>query len=358
MSEPNLRSAMDDLSSAAKSRFAKLRSSDIKAFVEAQPDVLGAVEIDDLTHLEDGAGASNGIAFFTATMDVGQGSETRQLIARYQPGESLLQQKVFSDEFKTAKVAGEVGLEVPHVYWLDANGDHLRFPGYIGERVIGESPAPSVFEKGILATATADDRRAMMLQAAGFHGRLRRKAIGPEKVPHLAKRGTGKTPIERELGWWLEEARLIGEATAEYTTLLKAYDKMIAMQPTAYAPNLVHGDAQYCNLMFRDAKLKAVIDWELSFLGHNESDLALIVFLAETQQSQSDPLPGVPTSNELIEQFESEARTSVQYWEYFQAFNNFKFASAITLSRKNLPEFGPVWDYYNGHLQAALHRIG
>lgn len=353
MSESNLRTAMDDLSNAAKSRFAKLKASDIKAFVEAQPEVRGTVEIDELSHLEDGAGASNGIAFFTATFDLGDGKETRQLIARYQPGESLLQQKVFSDEFKTVKVAGEEGLSVPRVHWLDADGEHLRFPGYVGERVIGESPAPSVFEKGILATVSANDRRSMMLAVAGFHGRLRGKAIGPDKVPHLAKRGSGTTPIERELGWWLEEARLVGAETTEYGTLVDAYNKMIAAQPDAYASNLVHGDAQFCNHMFKDGKLQAVIDWELSFLGHNESDLALIVFLAETQQSQSDPLPGVPKANEFIEQFESEAGAPVQHWEFFQAFNNFKFASAITLSRKNLPSFEPVWEYYR-----ALRKIG
>src|SRR5690606_18562710 len=128
-------------------------------------------------------------------------------VIRFDPGIRLLRQKSYSDEYHTIRAADRAGLPVPNVFWLDPDGDELGTPGFFMDRIEGDTPAAAMYSAGPLAKASPEQRKAMMLDAARFHGRLRKLAIGEAEVPHLLRRGQGGTPLERELNWWLEEVR-------------------------------------------------------------------------------------------------------------------------------------------------------
>lgn len=215
-------------------------------------------------------------------------------------------------------------------------------------------PAVSIYTGGVLTNADSSARHAMMLEVAGYHGRLNAANIRPEQVPHLRSRGAGQTAIERELSWWFEEARLAAPTPGRLDTLRVAHDRLIAAQPDAYSPRLVHGDAQFANHMFDGARLSAVLDWELAFLGHNESDLALIVLFADALNPAESPVSGVPSEEEFIAAYESSAGRSVANWEYFKAFNLLKVATAMVFGAETMPGADELFTHYNALLQEAL----
>lgn len=347
--------AMDDLALAAKTRFATVGQDQLARFLEAQVEARGSVRITSFELLVDGAGASNGILFFTAR--IGEGTEA-DYVLRYDPGTSLIKQKSYRNEFLTVQAAHDVGLEVPRPLWLDADGTYLGASGFVSERIIGQTTPPSVLGGGIFVDAARADRQAMMLAAADFHGRMQRAAIAPQSVPHLIDRGTGTRPTAREIAWWLREVELAAESSAEADIIVQAAQWICDNEPEARPPTLVHGDSQFANHMYRDNKLVAVLDWELAYLGHGEADLALLVFSATTQNNPIMPLDGVPTEQELIACYEAASGRPVQHWEYFRAVSAFKFASGVFLARKSISDFPPVWSYYCDHLSNSLARAG
>jgi aminoglycoside phosphotransferase (APT) family kinase protein len=139
---------------------------------------------------------------------------------------------------------------------------------------------------------------------------------------------------------------------ARFAAITEIYDWMIAHQPQAYAPGLVHGDAQIANLMYRDGRLAAVLDWELSYLGHNESDLALLVFITESQKLLDQSVEGTPTEAEYIAAYEAAAGVPVESWAYFKLFSQFKVTCIALMMADRTPSFETVWNYYAAQVAA------
>ena len=343
----------------AKAAFKKLDPDRLRQFIESQPDVRRVGEVGAVEFPTDGAGSSNGIGLFEAEIDRGNGFEGEDLVVRYCPGKMLLTQKSYVDEFKTLNALQRSGIPVPKPYWLDATGDRLGAPGYIMSRVPGDTPTASIYSDGPLSRVSEAERKEMMLQAAGFHGKLRKAAIGADQVPHLVTRGPDKpSAVQRELGWWLIEARTVAEPDdPKLAYVEQVHDWLVANEPDdLYEPNLVHGDAQIANLIYRDGKVAAGLDWELSFLGHNESDLALIPFITEMQKMFDKPVENVPTEAEYIERYERESGAKVCNYEYFALFCMFKVQTINVMTAANMPSPEQVWTIFKGYVDAAWDR--
>jgi len=300
-------------------------------FIASQPDVTGPVTLSDLHYIED-AGGSNGIALFEITLTTG----VEPLVLRYAPGEQLLQQKHFDDEFLTLRAVCAAGIPAPTARWCEPTGAAVGYPFLVMDRLEGRAPANrSMYDSGLLAEVSPAMRKSMLLDAARFHGRLRKTAIGPEEVPHLVNRGFGASAIERELSWWLEEVNRVTTADdprRKYLTELIGW--MVAHQPDLRPATLVHGDGQIANLMFKDGTLLAGLDWELSYLGHNEADLALVAMLVPGHVLPGAIVEKLPTEAELVSAYEEAAGAAVEHWEYFKLFNLVKVSSIMVMTAR------------------------
>jgi aminoglycoside phosphotransferase (APT) family kinase protein len=305
----------------------------LQRFLDGQPDLAGPVRISDLNYVEDG-GSSNGIALF----EVSHGGGDEALVLRYAPGEQLIRQKRYDEEYLTLKALRAGGVAAPVARWCEPTGKVLGFPFLVMERLTGRAPsARTMYSTGLLAEASPSQRKAMLLDAAGFHGRLRKAAITADMAPHLAGRGDGATAIERELNWWLQEALLATEPNdARRAYLVELNRWMIANQPEARPGTLTHGDGQIANLMFHDGRFVAALDWELSYLGHNEADLALVIMLISKHVPAGEEILGLPTEAEIIERYEREAGAPVEHWAYFKLFNLVKVSTIMVMTARHM----------------------
>jgi len=329
----------------AQAQWLKIDAAQLTRFIAVQPEVSGRVGNVVVDYPGTGQGISNGIAFVSADIDDGGGMRHRDLVVRYAPGRTLLKQKSFHDEFLTVRAVVAAGVPAPAALWLDAAGTQLGVKGYVMERVFGDIPAAGMFSTGMLADATPEARKALMLEAAGFHGRLRRAAIGPDRVPHLLRRGSGATPLERELRWWLHEARCnLATGDDKLSRIEAAFAWLLASQPAIRPATLVHGDAQLCNLIYRGGRVIAAIDWELSFLGHGETDLAIIIWMTQLQKQFDRDVDGTPSDAEFIARFEQESGAPVECWNYLRMFVLFKLVCVLTASAETMPGFDRFWE--------------
>lgn len=340
----------------AKARFSRLTEEQIEAYLQSRPDIGGTVKIDRLHYPTTGAGSSNGIAFVAATVATASGPRRLDLVLRYDPGVRLIQQKSYADEYRTITAAAAEGLPVPKLLWFDETGDELGAIGFFMERVDGELPALAMFSAGPLADVTPEGRKELMLEGARFHGRLRRAAIGPDKVPHLVNRGRGDTAVQRELDFWRRDLEAAGNAEGPRAALIHdAMRWMIANEPADLRPaTLVHGDAQIANLMFRDGKIVAALDWELSHLGYAELDIIFMEKHAEYMLMVDKKVEGVPTLAEYVEAFEAEAGSPLQHLEYFDVLNCVRSAVVLLSGASTKTNFEAIWTIFEKRLTDAV----
>ena len=137
-------------------------------------------------------------------------------------------------------------------------------------------------------------------------------------------------------------------------------DKLIEWLPRNIPPGetttIVHGDYRIDNMIFHptEPRVLAVLDWELAYLGHNEADLALIVFLTETMKQLDKHVDGTPTEAEYLARFEEEAGAPAEHYDFFKLFPLFKTQCILLSGRSFQPAFEQVWTYYLAHLHAEL----
>lgn len=88
-------------------------------------------------------------------------------------------------------------------------------------------------------------------------------------------------------------AMLMQRAPEELTERAGELGGMLAANvPAERPPTLVHGDYHYGNMLFREARVVAVLDWEIAELGQPLLDLGCLCVMSVRQQIAEAPNPG------------------------------------------------------------------
>ena len=190
----------------------------------------------------------------------------RLVLRKQPPGDLLPSAHAIDREFRVLSALSATDVPVPRpILWC---GDRAvaGTPFYLMERVEGR-----VFATADLPGAAPADRRAMVRALAEALGRLHR--VDPAAV--------GLSDFGRQGGYF---ARQIARWTRQWDASRQAdnpdIDWLIATLPGAIgedaATAISHGDYRVGNVLFAPASpaVAAILDWELSTLGHPLADLA------------------------------------------------------------------------------------
>jgi aminoglycoside phosphotransferase (APT) family kinase protein len=141
----------------------------------------------------------------------------------------------------------------------------------------------------------------------------------------------------RQVARWTEQYR------AAETEPLAAMETLIAWLPTRVPSDesdiaLVHGDFRIDNLIWRndEPRIAAIVDWELSTLGHPFADIAY--FCMALRLPRNAILPGlagldraalgIPSEDEIVERFATGAGVDPRsHWNFLLAFQFFRLAA-------------------------------
>ena len=269
--------------------------------------------------------------------NVGQSNPTFKLTAdsgeyvlRRQPAGKLLKSAHAVDrEYKVMKALADTDVPVPAMYHLCEDRDVIGSMFYLMEFAKGDqhtSPALPDVDK----SQRSGYYDSVIETLAAIH------TVDLEKVG-LSDFGKGADYFARQISLWTKQYR-----DAE-TDVRPNMETLIEWLPANLPADddkvtLTHGDFKFDNMLYvpGQPKVLAVLDWELSTLGHPIADLAyLCMNLRLPSSSLSQGLGnidraeiGVLTEQQVVEQYcKKVGIDNVDHFEFYLTFSFFRLAS-------------------------------
>jgi aminoglycoside phosphotransferase (APT) family kinase protein len=234
------------------------------------PEDTGAFDAWASSHVEGFSGPSKAIKYATGQSNPTYRIETpakAYVLRRKPPGKLLKSAHMVEREFRVLRALETAGFPAPRALALCEDEGVVGSVFYLMAHVDGR-----IFWDPGLPEATREDRAriydAMNAGLAQLH------TIDVAKVG-LADYGKAGNYFARQTLRWSEQYR--ASETETIPDMNRLMDWLVAnMPPDDGRISLVHGDFRIDNMIFaKDApRLAAVLDWELSTIGHPFADLA------------------------------------------------------------------------------------
>ncbi|VXC94886.1 Aminoglycoside phosphotransferase (APT) family kinase protein [Bosea sp. 127] len=267
------------------------------------------------------SGGQSNPTFFVSYPDAG----TRLVLRKKPPGPLLPSAHAVEREYRILKALAGSAVPVPPVLLLHEPDDVVGTPFYLMERLEGR-----VFHDTSLPGIAPAERRAMyfaMAEAlAALHGFDWRSA-------GLGDFGKPGNYYARQLARWGRQWR--ETRTRDIPAIDRLIDWLGANLDETPDTTIVHGDFRLGNLMFAPdtPKIVAVLDWELSTLGHPLSDIAFSCLPWHSTPSMYAGIVGldrealgIPTQDEYITRYCAAAGRADGPGRFHLAFSLFRFA--------------------------------
>lgn len=254
----------------------------------------------------------------------------RLVLRRKPPGALLPKAHMIEREYRVMAALGRVGYPVPRMHLLCEDAGVIGSAFYVMEHVEGRV----VFDTR-LPDCTPQDRRlifeALIDRLADLH-KLDPVAMG------LTDFGRHDGYLQRQTAIWSAQYR------AAETAEIAEMDRLMVWLPgaTAAVPDetcIVHGDYRLDNTILHPERpeVLAVLDWELSTLGHPLSDLAYFLmtwaFPRDLRHGLADAdlaALGLPGMDALAERYAARTgRAELPNLNMLLAFSMFRMAAII-----------------------------
>jgi aminoglycoside phosphotransferase (APT) family kinase protein len=243
----------------------------------------------DLTIPELQATSANGMSsetiLFTAEWTEDGGQRSEDLVARVAPDPTdvpVFPTYDLQRQFEVIRLVGDFSsVPVPRVWWSDAQGTATGVPLFVMERVDGIVPPdvmPYSFGDNWLYDASPEEQRMLQDATVGVLAQLHGIGEAEERFAFLALDDAGSSHLERLINHakaWYDYARE-GYRSSLVDRLFAWLDSHLPADP---GPTVVSwGDSRIGNVMYKDFRPCAVLDWEMAALGPRELDLAWLIY--------------------------------------------------------------------------------
>jgi aminoglycoside phosphotransferase (APT) family kinase protein len=254
----------------------------------------------------------------------------RAYVLRKQPPGTLLPSAHAVDrEFTIMKALAGSTVPVPRMYLLCQDPSVIGQMFYVMEWVDGR-----VFTNPALAGLAPDERArlydAMNETLAKLH-RVDYASIG------LGGFGRPEQFVTRQIARWSRQ--FVATGLKDSAAMERLMEWLPRQDPGAEEVAINHGDYRIGNLLFHptESRVVAVLDWEISTLGHPIADLAYncLVYHGLTMAGRSVApdgclVAGIPSEQTYVELYrERIGRPSIPRWSFFIAFALFRAASIM-----------------------------
>jgi len=252
---------------------------------------------------------------------------SNRMVLRKQPNGPILKGAHAVDrEYRVLDALHPTDVPVAKPVLFHDDSDLLGTPFYLMERVEGR-----VLTDTSLSDLSAQDRRPMWLAVADAMAALHN--IRPDDVG-LGDFGRPGNYFERQIARWSKQYH------SSPSERIAALDWLCDWLPANLPPDdgqvtLCHGDFRLGNMMFHPTKARvvAILDWELSTLGHPLADLGFCCMPWNTEPDLYYGLMGLnlsalslPTEKEFVDRYMEKTGAKAPLLPFHKTFALFRFA--------------------------------
>ncbi len=254
-------------------------------------------------------------------LDLSGPAEAAPLVLKAPAGESIVYGRDAAGEGRTMRDLHRQGAPVPGVVAIDEGTAAVGRPCFFLEYVDGRSvldEAPGYHGGGWLYDASPEAQRAVW---ESFHDALAAlHSADPADVPDARHGGHGCADL---LGHW--RTALLDAAPADVVPRqLAALEWLREHIPPGAddAPAVCLGDARLVNGVVVGTEVRALVDFEVVYVGNPAADVGYNQFYDGLQRRHvAEPLPGFPTIDETWERWGRAAGRPTGDREYWTAFS-------------------------------------
>jgi aminoglycoside phosphotransferase (APT) family kinase protein len=253
----NVRDSLLPKEGGGQRRFDQAR---LQAYLRNSPQGSPVLQIEEARTLEGGRSKLTVLIRQSGGIGLPEHFVLRQDWAQSVTGASVV------PEFGILKRVHAAGIRVPQPILLESSPEPVGAPflivGKIEGRAVGHMFSPPQSE-------------TLALQVAEQVGRLHAMTDAPFAVlPDVVARSYGTEQLAAELAAMTQAIRQLGEPCATVDIALDWLERHVARIEGPRV--LVHGDLGFHNFLADGDRLTALLDWELSHLGHPAEDLGYI----------------------------------------------------------------------------------
>lgn len=254
--------------------------------------------------------------------------DRQYVLRRKPPGQLLKGAHAVEREAKVMAALGPTGFPVPRVFGICTDDAVIGTWFFVMELVEGR-----IFWDATFPNVSRDERPAyfdaMNANIAQLHN-LDYEAVG------LGDYGRPGNYFERQIGLWSKQYYADEEAGRD-----PGMDRLIkwlpANIPAEDETRVVHGDFRCDNMIFHptEPRIVAVLDWELSTLGHPLADFAYHAMMYRMPPHIVAGLEGanlgalnIPSEDEYVAAYcKRVGRSQIPNWDFYVAFQFFRLAA-------------------------------
>jgi aminoglycoside phosphotransferase (APT) family kinase protein len=253
----------------------------------------------------------------------------RYVLRRKPPGRLLPSAHAIEREYRVMRALADTDVPVARMLGLCEDESVIGTAFYVMEYIEGR-----VLWDPMLPGMTPEER-------AAHYDELNRVIAGLHTVDidavGLADFGRHGQYIERQIARWSKQYAAAG------IDPIPAMDRLIEWLPQHVPPgdetSIVHGDYRIDNVIFhpQEPRVLAVLDWELSTLGHPLSDFAYQVMAWRLTPAQFRGIAGydlaalgIPSERAYVDAYcRRTGRDCIAHFEFYLIFNMFRVAAIL-----------------------------
>ncbi|HXH83956.1 MAG TPA: phosphotransferase family protein [Candidatus Tectomicrobia bacterium] len=255
-----------------------------------------------------------------------QAAGREYVLRRKPPGKLLPSAHAVDREYRVLTAVGRAGIPVPRTYLLCEDESVIGTMFYVMDCVHGR-----IFSDPALPGVSAAERSAMWDSMNEVLARLHTvdyAAIG------LGDFGRPGNYYARQIHRWSSQYR--ASETEHIEAMERLMEWLPATIPADDATTLVHGDYRPGNIIMHptEPRVAAVLDWELSTLGHPFADLAYncMPFRLGSEwdgfRGKDLAALGLPTEEAYVAAYcRRVGRASIPQWDWYIIFAIFRLAA-------------------------------
>ena len=253
------------------------------------------------------------------------------VLRRQPPGALLKGAHAVDREYRVLVALKDSGVPVAHAYHLCEDSEVIGSLFYVMSFVQGR-----IFWDPALPELTREQRAPLYVELIRILATLHNVDVNTVGLGDYGRPGNY---FERQVSMWTKQYR------ASETETIQSMETLISWLPANMPADdgqlsLVHGDYRLDNLIFHpdEARVLAVLDWELSTLGHPLADLAYFCMCLRLPSiAQVHGLAGrnreelgIPSEANLVARYCALRGIGViENWSFYLAFSFFRLAAIV-----------------------------